>query len=69
MASSLSNLVNNLVEGIHKINVNRDMIIKNKKTGGIKFKNCECCLKYTSFKDDSVEYKCLYCHKIYQKKV
>ena len=44
------------------------MIIKNKKTGGIKFKNCECCLEYTSFKDDSVEYKCLYCHKIYQKK-
>ena len=31
MASSLSNLVNNLSDGIHKINVNMDMLIKNVK--------------------------------------
>ena len=45
------------------------MTIKNKKTGGIKFKDCECYLEYTSFKDDLVEYKCLCCNKNYQKKV
>ena len=31
MASSLSNLVNNLSQGIHRINVNLDMTIKNVK--------------------------------------
>ena len=31
MASSLSSLVDNLGEGIHKINVNMDMILKNVK--------------------------------------
>ena len=31
MASSLSNLVNNLAKGIHKINVNTNMVIKNVK--------------------------------------
>ena len=25
----------------------------------IKYKNCECCLGYTSVKDDIIEYKCL----------
>ena len=31
MASALSDLVNNLAEGIHKLNVNTGMIIKNVK--------------------------------------
>ena len=31
MASSLSKLVNNLAEGIHKSNVNTEMMIKNVK--------------------------------------
>ena len=31
MASSLSNPINNLAEGIHKINVNMDLVIKNLK--------------------------------------
>ena len=31
IASSLSNLVNNLSEGIHRINVNSDTMIKNVK--------------------------------------
>ena len=43
MASSLSNLVNNLAEGIHKI----------------KYKDCECFLEYESIKDNLIEYKCI----------
>ena len=31
MANSLSNLADNFVEGIHKLNVNMDMIIKTEK--------------------------------------
>ena len=31
MASSLSNPINNLAEGIHEINVNMDLVIKNLK--------------------------------------
>ena len=54
MASTLSNLVNNLAEGIHKI----------------KYTNCKvCCFKYTIFKDDLIEYKFLCCNKNYQKKL
>ena len=44
MASSLSNLVDNLSEGIHKINCT----------------NCnKCCLEYTMIKDGLIEFKCL----------
>ena len=32
-----------------------------------KYKNCECCVEYTSFKDDLKEYKCFCCDKSYQK--
>ena len=49
MASSLSNLVDNLAEGIHKI----------------KCKNCNCFLEFESVKDNLIEYKCLYCNKYY----
>ena len=41
MVSSLSNLVNNLAEGIHKIEC----------------KDCDCFLVYESVKDDSIKYK------------
>ena len=34
------------------------------ETCGIKYKNCECFLKYT---DDLVKYKCLCCSKKYKK--
>ena len=34
----------------------------------IKYKDCECCLKYTRVKDDLVEYECFCCNKNYQKK-
>ena len=47
MASSFSNLVDNLTEGIHKI----------------RSKNCDCFLQYQSFKDILIKYKCLSCNK------
>ena len=56
MASSLSNLVDNLSEGIHKI----------------KCKDCDCFLEYESVKDNLIRYKCLsynkdYSNKLYEK--
>ena len=43
MATSLSNLVENLAEGIQKI----------------KYKDCDCFLEYESVKDNLIKYKCL----------
>ena len=52
MASSLSNLADNLSEGTHKIRCT----------------NCnKCYLEYTNFKDDLIEFKCLCCNKNCQK--
>ena len=42
MTSSLSNLGDNLAEGIHKI----------------EFKDCDCFLEYEGVKDDYIKYKC-----------
>ena len=53
MGSSLSNLVDNLAEGIHKI----------------KFKDCDCFLEYESVKDILIKYKCLCCNKDYSNKL
>ena len=53
MATSLSNLVNNLTEGIRKI----------------KCKDCDCFLEYESVKDNSIKYKCLSSNKNYSKKL
>ena len=52
MASSLSNLVENLSEGIHKI----------------KRKGCDCLLEYENVKDNLIKYKCLSCNKDYSNK-
>ena len=68
MASSLSNLVNNLSEGIHNIKCKYGHDDKKYETCGIKYKYCDCFLEYTNFKDDLTEYKCLCCNKIYQRK-
>ena len=60
MTSLLSNLVNNLAEGIHKCKC--------------KYRHndqkCETCsfLEYTNFKYNLIEYKCLCCNKNYQEK-
>ena len=47
MATSLSNLVDNLTEGIHRI----------------KCKDWGCFLECKSVKDNSIKYKCLSCNK------
>ena len=62
MATSLSNLVNNLSEGIHRIKSKCGHNDKKCETCGITYKVCDCFLEYTNFKDDLLEYKCL-CHK------
>ena len=53
MASSLSYLVDNLAEGIHKI----------------KCKDCDCFLEFESVKDNLIKYKCLSCNKNYSSKL
>ena len=49
MTTSLSNIVDNLAEGIHKI----------------KCKNWDCFLEYKSVKENLIKYKCLSCNKYY----
>ena len=66
-ASSLSNLANNIAEGIHKIRYKYGNDNKKYKTCGIRYKNCECCLEYTNVKDVLVVYNCLFCNKNCQK--
>ena len=51
MTILLSNLVNNLSEGVHKI--------KCKHGRNVKYKYCDCFLEYTNFRDNLIEYKCL----------
>ena len=53
MLSSLSNLVDNLAEGIHKI----------------KCKVSDCFLEYESVKDNLIKYKCLSRNKDYSNKL
>ena len=53
MSTSLSNLVDNLTEEIHKT----------------KCKDCDGFLEYESVKDNSVKYKCLSCNKNYSNKI
>ena len=53
MANSLSNLVDNLTEGIHKSNC----------------KYCDCFLEYESVKDNLIKYKWLSCNKGYSNKI
>ena len=68
MASSLSNLVNNLSEGLHRIKCKLEHDDKICHTCGIKYKYCHCFLEYKNFKDDLIEYKYLCCDKNYQQK-
>ena len=53
MASSLSNPVDNLTEGIYEI----------------KCKDCDCFLEYESIKDNLTKYKGLSCNKYYSNKL
>ena len=52
MASSLSNLVDNLSEGIHKIKCKYGHNDKKCETCGIIYKICSCFLEYTNLTDD-----------------
>ena len=63
MASSLSNLVNNLTEGIHKVKSKYRHNDKKYETCWITYRVCDCFLEYTNFKYDLIEYKCLCCKK------
>ena len=65
MASSSSNLVNNLYEGIHKRKCKHGHDYKKCEICGIKYKYCECFLEHTNFQGDLIEYKCLCCNKNY----
>ena len=55
MASSISNLVNNLCEGLHRIKCKLGHDNKRCETCGIEYKHCNCFLEYTNFKDDLIE--------------
>ena len=68
MASSLSNVVNNLSEGIHRIKSRYGHDDKKCETFQVKYKHCDCFLECTNFRDDLIQYKCLGCNKIYQRK-
>ena len=54
MASSLSNLVNNLFEGIHRITCKFGYNDKKYKSCRIKYKCCDIFLKYRNFNDDVI---------------
>ena len=68
MASSLSDLVNNLSEGINRIKCKFGRDDKKCETCRIKYMFCDCFRQYRNFKDDLIEYKCLCCNKNYQHK-
>ena len=68
MISSLSNLVNNLSEGFHKIKCKLEHDDKKCETCRIKYKYCDCFLEYTNFKDDLIEHKGFSCNKSYRRK-
>ena len=63
MGSSLSNLINDLAEGIHKIKWKNEHNNKMCEKCRIKYKDCDCFLEYAYFTDNLIEYKCLCCNK------
>ena len=66
MASSLSNIVNNLADRIHEINCKYKHNDKQCEDCGIKYKDCDCFLQYTNFMDHLIEYKYLCCKQNYK---
>ena len=61
MVSLLSNLVDNLTEGILKIKCEYGHGIKEWEISGIKYNDCEFSRVYTNVKDDLTKYKWLRC--------
>ena len=68
LASSLLNLVNNLLKEFIKLNVNTETMIKKCKNCRVKYKYCNSFVEYKNIKDNLTEYKCLCCNKNYQQK-
>ena len=68
MASSLSNLVNNLSEGLQTIKCKLGHHDIKCEKCGIKYKYCDCFLQYTNFEDGLIECKCSICNKSCQQK-
>ena len=68
MASLLSNLVNNVSEGIHKIKCKFVHEDKKCETRRNKYNYLDCFVEYTNFKDDLTECICLGCNKNYENK-
>ena len=59
MTSSLSNFFNNLSEGIYRIKCEYGQKDKKCDTCRIKYKHCDYFVKYSNFKYDLIEQKCL----------
>ena len=64
MASSFSNLVNNLSQQIRRIKCKFGHDNKKCETCRIKYKYCNCFLEYTKFKNKLREYKCWFAIRI-----
>ena len=69
MATSLSNLANNLSEGIDRVKCKFRHNDKKCETCRIRYKYCVCFFEQTNFKYDLIEYKCFCCNKNYQQKL
>ena len=68
MASTLSSLVNNLADRIHKINCKYEHDDRKCETCRITSTDCNCFLEYINFKDYLEEQRCLCCNNNYQKR-
>ena len=68
MASSLSNRVNSISKGIHKIKCKFKHDDKKSETCRIKYEYCNCFLEYTNSEHGLIKYKCLCCDKNHQHK-
>ena len=69
MASALLGLIHNLSEEIQKFEYKFGHNDKKCETSSTKYKNYDCFLEYTNFKDKFIEYKnCFCCSKSYQNK-
>ena len=64
-ASLLPNLVDNLAEGIHKVNGKMNAIVKKYEMCGIKYRKCYWFFEYPKVQDDLILCKCLYCNRNY----
>ena len=68
ISSSLSNLVNNLIEEIHKKKCKYRHDNKKYETCGVKYKDCKIFFENKNFEDNLIKCKCLCCNKNCQKK-